>query len=99
MYSGSTCEDQIQSDSACASQPCKRPQLCVPVNSTSYLCQCPPHYTGRFCDQRILACDSKPCVNGGFCLENSKNNSFNCVCPLGFTGIKFTSYNPLALKI
>ncbi|GFS04602.1 sushi, von Willebrand factor type A, EGF and pentraxin domain containing 1, mRNA protein [Elysia marginata] len=31
-------------------------------------------------------CDSSPCENGGSCLNSNETNSYQCYCPLGYSG-------------
>ncbi|XP_053732042.1 protein eyes shut homolog [Synchiropus splendidus] len=55
-----------------------------------YQCQCPQHYTGRFCED-FDACSARPCENQGVCLSNgatgSNNRPYKCLCPAPFTGV------------
>ncbi|XP_013421640.1 keratin, type I cytoskeletal 9-like [Lingula anatina] len=67
----------------CAIQPCKNGATCYDgVNS--YICMCPPGYTGQTCDTDIDECTSQPCKNGFTCKDGV--NSYSCVCPPGYTG-------------
>uniref|UniRef100_A0A8C2KKU0 trypsin n=1 Tax=Cyprinus carpio TaxID=7962 RepID=A0A8C2KKU0_CYPCA len=46
-------------------------------------------------------CQQNPCLNGGICATAAYLNSFDCVCPDGFTGAlceKKKCYEPLHLK-
>ncbi|XP_039525172.1 hepatocyte growth factor activator-like [Pimephales promelas] len=46
-------------------------------------------------------CRQNPCLNGGVCATNTHLDSFDCVCPDGFTGAlceKKKCYEPLRLK-
>ncbi|XP_056103055.1 hepatocyte growth factor activator isoform X1 [Rhinichthys klamathensis goyatoka] len=46
-------------------------------------------------------CRQNPCLNGGVCAMNTHLDSFDCVCPDGFTGAlceKKKCYEPLRLK-
>ena len=54
---------------------------------TSFVCTCPPGYTGAHCDVDINECESSPCLYGGRCIDLV--NRFACVCPHGTSG-KYT---------
>ncbi|XP_048042125.1 hepatocyte growth factor activator isoform X1 [Megalobrama amblycephala] len=46
-------------------------------------------------------CQQNPCLNGGVCATNTNLDSFDCVCPDGFSGAlceKKKCYEPLHLK-
>lgn len=47
-------------------------------------CCCRPGYTGEFCQEEILHCDSSPCKNGATCIN--LYNDYECTCMAGFTG-------------
>ncbi|KAK6180440.1 hypothetical protein SNE40_012596 [Patella caerulea] len=55
-------------------------------------CNCPPSYTGEFCEKVVLRvnCD-KACQNGGHCVVNVTEDTCttvhkNCVCPQNYHG-------------
>uniref|UniRef100_A0A3Q2D6K0 Protein crumbs homolog 1-like n=1 Tax=Cyprinodon variegatus TaxID=28743 RepID=A0A3Q2D6K0_CYPVA len=49
-----------------------------------YFCRCLPGFSGN-CSVNIDECESAPCLHGGSCQDLV--NSFQCVCPGGFTGV------------
>ena len=60
---------------------------------------CNSNYTGKNCSQ-FNYCKSRPCLNGGKCLNSWTNSSYQCMCPEGFSGancetqIDYCSPNP-----
>lgn len=60
--------------------PCQNNGICL--RNDVRLCNCPPAFTGQFCENAV--CDAlSPCQNGGTC---NINNSPVCSCLPGFTG-------------
>lgn len=51
----------------------------------AFTCLCLPGFTGSYCQYDINECDSKPCLNGGTCLDSY--GTYKCTCPHGYTGI------------
>jgi WD40 repeat protein len=80
---GSTCDTVL----ACSSSPCRNGGSCED-SAGSFLCQCPPVFSG-------LLCDVSACRNGGTLWSN------RCLCPLGFAGsvceIEVSTSAPCAL--
>lgn len=52
-------------------------------DSGSFVCQCPPGFTGQFCESRD-PCTPNPCQNGAQCIP--QGSTFMCQCPPGFSG-------------
>ncbi|KAL4240085.1 Coagulation factor 5/8 C-terminal domain [Mactra antiquata] len=52
------------------------------------ICVCSPGYTGSYCDYHINPCDSEPCMNYGYCINDYDNgyHGYHCSCLPGFTG-------------
>ncbi len=69
--------------SPCASGPCLNGATCIPL-ATSYMCNCPPGYTGFMCQTVINNCASGPCLNGGTCASHL--GGYTCQCTAEFTG-------------
>ena len=88
----------------CSSSPCQNSGTCLPITQTSYtassfVCLCPPNYTGLTCNQLAQAvlpsatvCSSNPCQYGGTCLPitSPTQNTFVCICPPSYTGLTCT---------
>ena len=41
-------------------------------------------FTGKLCDIDIDECASRPCVNGGTCINDK--NGYSCACPFNYAG-------------
>eukprot|EP01049_Picozoa_sp_SAG25_P013066 SAG25_NODE_1924_length_2141_cov_6.004897_1_plen_713_part_11 len=79
----------------CTSNPCTHGGLCYEsLTSTSvlfhsYLCNCPPGWTGTNCALHLAECSSMPCQNGGVCHDSRSDSSiaygsYTCYCAAGF---------------
>ena len=53
-------------------------------NAACLVCECPPGFTGSYCQSDIDDCSPNPCQNEGVCVDEI--NSFTCNCQNGFTG-------------
>ncbi|XP_052226130.1 low-density lipoprotein receptor-related protein 2-like isoform X2 [Dreissena polymorpha] len=62
---------------------CKNGGTCINTQG-SFLCNCPPEWTGKFCEIDINECSLNPCLNGATCINNLA--SFVCVCLPDYTG-------------
>lgn len=56
------------------------------VCACRYHCACKAGWEGKNCEREKNECLSNPCQNGGTC--NDRLNSYVCVCPRGFAGMK-----------
>ncbi|KAF6731683.1 Delta-like protein 4 [Oryzias melastigma] len=65
-------------------KPCVNGATCMNTGQGSYTCACLPGFTGVDCELEVHECDSRPCYNGGRCLESE--NGYRCVCANGFEG-------------
>ena len=45
-----------------------------------------PGFSGRNCHVDVDECASRPCQNGGRCIE-ADVDAYRCVCPAGYTGV------------
>lgn len=54
----------------------------------TYRCSCKPGYKGDFCEESVFICDSRTCLNGGYCIGNTtiSLSASSCLCPNGYTG-------------
>lgn len=49
-----------------------------------FVCECPPFYSGVYCETPLPFCQPNPCLFGGLCRE--EQSVFSCLCPLGRAG-------------
>ena len=68
----------------CTSLPCNNDGLCVDGDD-SFVCVCPPGFTGLVCETDIDECASSPCRHDGTCTD--RENGYTCDCPGGFVGV------------
>ncbi|CAI8019189.1 Low-density lipoprotein receptor-related protein 1 [Geodia barretti] len=98
-YTGDLCEKHINDTGVCdhpinAIQPlCENGATCVNTGVFEYHCDCRPGFEGRYCEKRInygVCNETKPCYNGGVCINQDEDPGFTCKCPKGFTGYNCT---------
>lgn len=69
---------------ACGYKVCRNGGRCSPTAGDSFVCTCPPSWTGSVCDQSV-ACASNGCKRGSLCAPSGAS-SYRCLCPLGWGG-------------
>ncbi|XP_067097455.1 protein jagged-2b isoform X3 [Osmerus mordax] len=57
---------------------------CISQPDGNFTCACDPGFSGTYCHENVNDCVSKPCRNGGTCIDGI--NSFQCFCPDGWEG-------------
>ncbi|XP_046549400.1 sushi, von Willebrand factor type A, EGF and pentraxin domain-containing protein 1-like [Haliotis rubra] len=82
--------------SVCPSNKCLNGGTCRVVNH-DYFCDCPPDFTGSACVTELKACDSSPCYNNGFCI-NQGALAYTCHCPSS-VGSSTSRYSGLRCEI
>jgi hypothetical protein len=94
-YTGDLCEKHINDTGVCdhpinVIQPlCENGATCVNTGVFEYHCDCRPGFEGRYCEKRInygVCNETKPCYNGGVCINQEEEPGYTCKCPKGFTG-------------
>ncbi|XP_047106165.1 agrin-like [Schistocerca piceifrons] len=76
--------------SPCAHLPCQNAATCSPTGDDTFHCDCPPQFTGPYCESKTNSCAWSPCVAGSWC-EVSPEGGFTCNC--GPTSIKLPCYD------
>uniref|UniRef100_A0A0M3JEE7 EGF-like domain protein n=1 Tax=Anisakis simplex TaxID=6269 RepID=A0A0M3JEE7_ANISI len=51
----------------------------------NYKCHCPEGFSGTLCQDRMNACLTKPCQNGGRCID-LQGGGYLCKCPHHYRG-------------
>ncbi|XP_030628115.1 protein eyes shut homolog [Chanos chanos] len=70
---------------ACGYKVCRNNGYCRPVGLASFVCVCPPAWTGSRCERSIY-CVNNLCQHGSLCIPNVTAASYSCVCSLGWDG-------------
>ncbi|VVC30456.1 Hypothetical protein CINCED_3A008316 [Cinara cedri] len=83
-YTGTNCEIDLAVCNSTGEIQCKNGGECIEGPGVSFSCNCSPGWNGRTCEDEIDQCDSRPCRNGGVCIN--QQTSYSCVCLFGFTG-------------
>ncbi|XP_046748553.1 fat-like cadherin-related tumor suppressor homolog isoform X2 [Diprion similis] len=67
----------------CNPNPCVHRGVCEEGNNGP-ICKC-HGFTGERCESDINECDTRPCTNGGTCINEV--GSYRCICPPNMTGL------------
>uniref|UniRef100_A0A673BLA4 Crumbs cell polarity complex component 2b n=1 Tax=Sphaeramia orbicularis TaxID=375764 RepID=A0A673BLA4_9TELE len=70
---------------ACGYKVCQNQGRCRATGTASFICLCPPSWTGPVCNQSV-SCVNNSCKHGSLCAPNNAT-SYRCVCPLGWGGM------------
>ena len=86
-FTGTNCE----TPKPCTIDPCQNGGACLTVSDNSYMCACPPGYSGMHCQEDTNECDPDPCQNNGVCTESGTDDTvlpgeYNCECTKGWEG-------------
>ncbi|XP_017395999.1 protocadherin Fat 2 isoform X1 [Cebus imitator] len=68
----------------CSQNPCLNGGKCSWTHGAGYVCECPPQFSGKHCEQGRENCTFAPCLEGGTCIPSPKGAS--CNCPHPYTG-------------
>lgn len=72
----------------CRTSVCYNNGKCQLINGT-YQCVCSEDFSGELCEIPTEPCQSGPCVNGGTCQVQTRENGsvyYSCQCPESYTG-------------
>ncbi|XP_046396911.1 agrin-like [Ischnura elegans] len=74
-------------ENPCAALPCAHAATCRPIDTTHFLCLCPPEFTGERCEIRMNPCSPNPCAVGSTCSPlPPPRGGFECRCAPGWKG-------------
>uniref|UniRef100_A0A3B4A030 EGF-like domain-containing protein n=1 Tax=Periophthalmus magnuspinnatus TaxID=409849 RepID=A0A3B4A030_9GOBI len=76
--------ESLAQGEACGFKVCQNQGQCRPISTDSFMCVCPPAWTGSVCNQSV-GCVNNNCKQGSFCSPYNVT-SYSCLCPLGWTG-------------
>ncbi|XP_027976181.1 protein crumbs homolog 1 isoform X3 [Eumetopias jubatus] len=69
----------------CFSNPCQGNATCVNTpGGRSFLCKCPPGFSGTTCETATVFCGTNACQHGGICHQDPVHAV--CICPDGYAG-------------
>ncbi|XP_050313632.1 agrin-like isoform X2 [Anthonomus grandis grandis] len=72
------------SQHACEHSPCQNQAKCLPMEDL-FRCECPPQFSGKFCDKMEDPCMSNPCAVGALCKAYDQD-TYVCKCKPGRAG-------------
>ncbi|XP_036816849.1 protein eyes shut homolog [Oncorhynchus mykiss] len=73
---------------ACGYKVCQNGGRCTALSgadSDSFMCTCPPRWTGPVCNQSVY-CVNNLCQHESLCFSDLVTGSYDCFCPLGWEG-------------
>lgn len=68
----------------CGYKVCKNKGQCKTTGVASFICICPPLWTGSKCNLSV-SCTNNTCRHGSLCVPSSVT-SYSCLCPMGWAG-------------
>ncbi|XP_016662821.1 protein eyes shut [Acyrthosiphon pisum] len=83
-YTGTSCEIDLAVCNSTGEILCKNGGECIEGPGVSFSCNCSPGWNGWTCEDEIDQCDSRPCKNGGVCIN--RQTAYSCACLFGYTG-------------
>ncbi|XP_029347714.1 protein eyes shut-like, partial [Acyrthosiphon pisum] len=83
-FSGTSCEIDLAVCNSTGEILCKNGGECIEGPGVSFSCNCSPGWNGWTCEDEIDQCDSRPCKNGGVCIN--RQTAYSCACLFGYTG-------------
>uniref|UniRef100_A0A8C4NJP3 Delta-like protein n=1 Tax=Eptatretus burgeri TaxID=7764 RepID=A0A8C4NJP3_EPTBU len=81
-WNGVTCS--ATQNNSCTPSPCENGATCIGAGDSSFICVCSEGWEGPTCSNNIDDCSSRPCSNGGRCIDGV--NWYMCECAPGFAG-------------
>ncbi|XP_040441615.1 LOW QUALITY PROTEIN: basement membrane-specific heparan sulfate proteoglycan core protein [Falco naumanni] len=81
----------VTSCPTCQDQPCQNGGVCQDAESGTYICRCPPGFTGSNCEySRALHCHPEACGADATCVNRPDGQGYTCRCHLGKAGERCT---------
>ena len=73
---------------SCDDVTCQNEAKCNDSGDHAFQCECPPGYTGAFCEREIIEdpCIGETCSGNGFCSPSRGGKTPKCNCHDGWTG-------------
>ncbi|XP_064028426.1 basement membrane-specific heparan sulfate proteoglycan core protein isoform X3 [Pogoniulus pusillus] len=81
----------ITSCPTCQDHPCQNGGVCQDADSDTYICRCPPGFTGSNCEySQALHCHPEACGPDATCINRPDGQGYTCRCHLGKAGERCT---------